>query len=161
MSDSTGDEDLVDVHLVGLPMALYVRTRDHGADLMREFELLQLSDHAVHDVPGRLVSLAAELTEQFGAFTAAADAALFDAEARGAREIDLVYRVPPSAAEGARRLGALLDEADDYCRAGNELLTLAATPEMVAFRHWFLGEFVAQAAGCPPTPWPDDREGGA
>ncbi|MHB1585183.1 MAG: hypothetical protein ACYCU7_08460 [Acidimicrobiales bacterium] len=159
MSPSTGDEPLVEVRLVGLPMELYLRTRDHGADLMREFELLQLSDHAVHDVPGRLVSLAAELTEQFGAFTASADAELSDAEARGAPQIDLVYRVPPAAAEGAQRLEVLLDEADDYCRAGDELLTLAATPETVAFRHWFLREFVAQAGGRPPTPWPDYREG--
>jgi len=161
MSTSTGDDRLVEVRLLGLPMSLYQRTRDHGADLMREFELLQLSDHAAHDVPGRLVALAAELMDQFGAFTAAADAELADAEARGERRIDLVYRIPPAAGEGARRLEGLLDEADDYCRAGQELLTLAAGPETAAFRHWFLREFVAQIDGRPPTRWSDYREGGA
>ena len=53
----------------------------------------------------------------------------------------------------AAEFDALLDEADDYCRAGETLLTLATPAPALAFRRWFLGEFVRQAAGEPPRPW--------
>ena len=48
----------------------------------------------------------------------------------------------------------MLDEADESCTRGDHLLTLA-TPEELRFRCWFIGEFVAQINGAPPTPWPD------
>lgn len=64
------------------------------------------------------------------------------------------------AAEGAARLESLLDEADEFCRAG-DLLTLAATGEGVAFRRWFLHEFVRQIDGRPPRAWSSVREGAA
>ena len=157
MSGTAGGEGLVEGRLLALPMGLFRQARDHGADLVREFELLRMSNHAFHDVPRRLLALAAELTERFGEFTVGAEAELADAETRGDPEIDVIYRIPPAAAEGATRFEQLLDEADDYCRAGQELLTLAAPPETVVFRHWFLGQFVAQISGGPPTPWPEYR----
>ena len=50
-------------------------------------------------------------------------------------------------------LGAIFDEADDYCRAGEHLLSLATPPEALAFRKWFINEFVAQIGGSAPVPW--------
>ncbi len=50
-----------------------------------------------------------------------------------------------------------MDEADDYCRAGQHLLTLVTPPEALAFRRWYLGEFVRQIAGEQPRPWTDWR----
>ena len=49
----------------------------------------------------------------------------------------------------------MLDEADEYCRRGDHLLTLATPPEELRFRRWFISEFVDQVNGAPPTPWPD------
>ncbi|MEO6712854.1 MAG: GAF domain-containing SpoIIE family protein phosphatase, partial [Mycobacteriales bacterium] len=74
---------------------------------------------------------------------------------RGEAELDLLYQVPASAADAVRGLAQVLDDADEYCRAGQELLTLAAPADVVAFRHWFLGEFMRQIRGEGPTPWPD------
>ena len=71
---------------------------------------------------------------------------------RGDTDIDLCYVVPPEAADGALRLATLLDEADHFCRSG-ELLTLATLPESLAFRRWYLEEFVRQVAGHPARPW--------
>jgi anti-anti-sigma factor len=51
------------------------------------------------------------------------------------------------------RLRELLDEADEYCRAGEHLVTLAAPPLERAYREWFIGEFIRQAAGGSPQPW--------
>jgi hypothetical protein len=48
----------------------------------------------------------------------------------------------------------MLDEADEFCRQGKHLLTLATPPDLRRYRQWFLGEFVAQIGGRPPTPWP-------
>ena len=50
-------------------------------------------------------------------------------------------------------LDAQLDEADAFCRAGNQLLALATAPEPLAFRRWFLGKFAAQIEGAAPTSW--------
>ena len=71
---------------------------------------------------------------------------------RGDSEIDVRYDVPPEAADGALRLLVLLDEADDFCRAG-DLLTLATLPETLDFRRWYLEEFIRQVAGEPPCSW--------
>jgi hypothetical protein len=49
----------------------------------------------------------------------------------------------------------MLDEADEYCRSGQHLLTLAADDEIVRFRHWYLEQFIAQIAGEQPVAWPD------
>ena len=76
---------------------------------------------------------------------------------RGEIAIDLTYRVPPVAAGAVQALDEMLDEADEYCRRGDHLLTLAAPPESVRFRKWFLGGFTDQFGGAAPTPWPGHR----
>jgi hypothetical protein len=68
-----------------------------------------------------------------------------------------VYRVPLAAGEACVELNAMLDEADEFCREG-DLLTLATPADQVAFRRWFLGEFVEQLGGGAPTPWPGPIE---
>jgi anti-sigma B factor antagonist len=66
---------------------------------------------------------------------------------------DLVYLVPPDAADAAEQLGAVLDEVDEHCRSG-DMLTLVTPPDVSAYQRWFLGEFVRQIRdGVAPTPW--------
>ena len=141
---------LVPVHILGLPLEVYRRSAEHTDELLREFALIR-EDDSDH-VPARLLALIGELNARFAGFTQAQTTALQEALARGDAEIDLHYEVPPEASEGAARLGRLLDEADEFCRAG-DLLTLATLPEGVAFRRWFLGEFVLQVDGHPPRRW--------
>jgi hypothetical protein len=87
--------------------------------------------------------------------TAGADARQREAEQRGESEIDLEYRLPAQIGPAVARIDVLLDEADAYCREGEQLLSLAPSRESVAYRKWFLGEFVRQVAGEPAVPWPD------
>jgi hypothetical protein len=47
----------------------------------------------------------------------------------------------------------MLDDADEYCREGRHLLTLATPPDLLAYRRWYLQQFVDQARGRPATPW--------
>lgn len=141
---------LFPVDILGLPLDVYQRASEHNDELLREFALIR-EDDSDH-VPTRLLALIEELHGRFGAFTEGPTSALQGALVRGDREIDLHYEVPAEAADAAMRLGALLDEADEFCRSG-DLLTLATLPEALGFRRWFLDEFVSQIAGRPPRSW--------
>lgn len=154
MSDAPG---LVNVRILSLPVEVLQRAREHGDGMMREFALIQLSETDHPGVPRRLLDLADELRGRFSGFTSGTDAELAAAEASSASEVDLQYLIPPEASEACVRLGDLLDEADRYCRAGQHLLTLVTPPEELAFRRWYLGEFIRQIAGEQPTPWPGWR----
>jgi hypothetical protein len=47
----------------------------------------------------------------------------------------------------------LLDAADEFCRSG-DLLTLASSPEVVAWRHWWRNQVVRQVReDADPEPW--------
>lgn len=153
----TGD-DLVAVHLHGLPLAVHARSAEHSAELQREFALLlaQAEDEREgHSVPARLLTLIEELTARFSGFTSETAAELDRALASGGDEIDLVYRVPRDLGPAVIRLSELLDDADAYCEAGDHLLTLKTPEELVRYRRWFLDQFVAQAAGAEPVRWAD------
>ena len=142
--------DLVRVSILGMPLAVMQRSSEHSDELLREFALIREegSDH----VPARLLALVEELRARFGSFSEGALQAMQDAVERGDETIVLHYEVPPAVGDAARQLGDLLDEADEFCRAG-DLLTLATQPEGVAFRRWYLGEFQRQIDGQPPRPW--------
>jgi hypothetical protein len=101
------------------------------------------------------VALVAELGNQFGALTSVQDQQLDVAVAAGVAEVDVVYRIPREAAAASQHLGDVLDEADEFCRRGEHLLTLATPDDLLMYRRWDLGEFVAQLAGAPATSWPD------
>lgn len=141
---------MVVIRVLGMPIQVYQRASEHNDELLREFAFLRQdrSDQA----PARLLALVDELGARFGAFAEGPTRALHDAAVRGESEIDLEYRVPSGAREAAIELERLLDETDDFCRSG-DLLTLATPPESVAFRRWFLGQFVSQIDGQPATPW--------
>lgn len=145
-------DGLVEIQLLGIPLALYGEAAEHSDELRRELSLIhQGADE--HSVPIRLQRLVDELGARFGTFTAPSTGALHAALARGDERIDLTYRVPPEVKEASTELAVLLDEADAFCLAGEHLLTLATAPRPLAFRRWFLGEFVAQVDGRSPVPW--------
>ncbi len=161
-ADASGP--IVTVRLLELPVPVFARAQQHGDELMREFALLADRAHPQdgesrpamsRPVPARLLQLVESLGATYGGFTAEQEARLADAVEHGVDVIDEIsYRVPASLAPGAELLSGLLDEADEYCRDGQHLLTLATPPTLVRFRRWFLGEFGRQTAGEAPTPWP-------
>lgn len=148
--------DLVRVSILGMPLAVMQRSSEHSDELLREFALIR--SEGAHHVPARLLALIEELRGRFGSFSEGPRQAMEAALERGDVTIDLHYDVPPTVAAAARQLGGLLDEADEFCRAG-DLLTLATLPEGRAFRHWYLGEFQRQVDGRPPRPWSTVMEG--
>ena len=151
----TAATDLVTIKLVELPIDIHVKGSEHSDELMREFTYIraQSADPEGTTVPAKLLDLVDELTGQFAGFTAGSQAELDAAVTAGAESIDLEYVVPPDVAAACIHLGELLDAADEYCREGEVLLTLATPDELVAYRRWFLEEFVRQASGESPMPW--------
>jgi len=146
-----------------IPLAVQVRSTQHFDELMREFALISMdtdrarpTDGIARRVPERLLALVEELTTSFSAFTAAVTAERDEAVARGDSEIDLTYHLPATAVAACRELEDILTEVDDYCRSGQHLITLATPPESLAYRQWYLGEFVAQIEQRRgPLAWPD------
>jgi hypothetical protein len=146
--------DTVEVRLEGVPVALWAASQEHFQDLLREFSLIAAGAGSnTHPIPARLVELVERLTTEYAGVGDEQEAALAAAAREGAQEIDLVFQVPPGTEDAAVALGRVLDEADDYCRAGEHLLTLATPPECVAYRRWYIAQFVDQIAGAAPVPW--------
>jgi hypothetical protein len=158
-------DDLVTVRILGLPVPIAMASQEHFDELSREFLHLANADEAVrNEVPGRLLALSDELRARFSSFTETNEQLLDDAAARGDERIDLTYEVPAEAAPFAAQLGELLDEADRYCAAGEYLLTLTTPPAQLAYRRWYLAQFVDQAAGGPAVAfdeWVAERKGAA
>ena len=158
---AAGSEELITVHVLGLPTGLQVQAQQQNDELTRELMLVaeQMRQRGnAADLPVRFVEMVSTLSERYAIFTAEQEAQLTAAIAAGQPTIDLTYTLPASAAAAAGALGEILDEADEYCRQGQLLLTLATPPELVAYRRWFLDQFVHQAEGAAPVSWSDYRE---
>ncbi len=137
------------VHLDDVPVAEVLSTRSHYRNLRRELSLLAL-------VHGDKYPIARELaetwTEFFKVFPRAALEAADDAIVGQQQFFDIDTTVHKDAFVVIERLIAQLELADAFCR-GEQLLTLARTPEQRAFQIWYLGEFARQARGEAPTRW--------
>lgn len=145
-----------EVRLLRFPLDVHRRSTEAFEGLRREFQLIALRGPEADDVPERLLRLVDALAVEYQGLNVEADSARDAAAERGDREVsELVYRVPPAVPGACIALSEMVDEADEFCRQGDLLLTLASPPEAVAFRRWYLGEFVAQMNGEPPLPWPD------
>lgn len=149
------------VHTLEFPVPLWEQAQEQTDALRREFALAtadaETGDSSAH-LPVRLIRLLQELDEQYGGVATQQEQQLFEAASAGTQVLaDLAYAVPASIGPAAQALGRILDEADEYCRQGRHLLTPAAPPEVVAFRWWFLRQFIDQTAGQAPVPWPQYR----
>jgi hypothetical protein len=155
-TDEALADDLITVEIVGLPVDVQLEAQQQNDELTRELvlvaeQLRQEGDSAA--LPVRFVELVGTLSTRYSMFTAEQEQQLRTAIESGAERLDMTYRVPRSAATAAAHLGDILDEADDYCRRGKLLLTLATPEKLVTYRRWFLDQFVSQAAGGPPVAW--------
>jgi hypothetical protein len=148
------DGELQTVRLCEVPVELRVRSLQHGEELVREMTLLRMTGDIESRVPERLCELADEVMEQYGPQIAAAREETDRAVAAGLEVIpELVYRLPAGAAAVVERMAQLLDEADEFCRAGEHLLTLETPPDVAEYRRWSFGEVQRQLAGEGPRPW--------
>lgn len=151
---------LLEVRLLRFPLGLWQQAQEHVDELLREFALIAQEEEGHTSVPRRLLKLVAELSATYAGLSSRTERERDDAIARGDAEIDLVYLTPREASDAVRHLGDMLEEADEYCRRGSHLLTLQTPPDQLAFRRWFLAEFVHQLGGAAPVSWPEHAAAG-
>jgi anti-anti-sigma factor len=145
-------EELFPVVLRGVPVDIHRRAETHGATLRRELALLHTADQQ-GDAPARLLWLSHDLSRRYDRFSTAQRGVVDDAAVATQGFVDLHYRMPAHAADAVEELATALEEMDAYCRSG-DLVTLAATDELLAYQRWFLGQFVEQLRdGRSPTSW--------
>lgn len=152
------DDDLLVVRLLEMPLVLRERSRQHGADLLREMTLIRTgrAGQTAHGgVPDRLLELADELDTFYGPYIASSSQEMDAALDRGEGSFaEVVYRLPAQSAQFVQHIADLLAEVEHYCRAEEYLLTLAPPPDIAAYRQWSIGEVLRQAGGEQPEPWP-------
>ncbi len=146
--------DQVSIDLIDVPVHLLVHYRTRFRDLRREMTLIALDAYEPSTVAGRLTAAAVEL-EVYRNTGTVAGKQVEEAINAGLDRITLHYDMPREAIPGIAGFIRLLREADEFCRS-RQLLTLASGPQERALQDWYLGEFVAQAAGAAPTPWPGE-----
>jgi anti-sigma regulatory factor (Ser/Thr protein kinase) len=151
VADAGLPDNPVRVRLRDLPVPLYNRFRRRYYELGRELRLLSLTHGETYPIAKELADVFLE-AEQVHRLTRGLDE-LDAGLASGAERIDVDLLVPRTAPAVLGRLLETLQRADVFCRE-QRLLVLAATPEEAALQRWFFGEFVRQAAGDEPRPWP-------
>jgi hypothetical protein len=154
---TTPTRDRVRVHILDVPLALFVGFQHHFRELRREVRLLALAHETDYPLAKSLSDLFGSLDRQLrdGIGVEQIEAAL----AQGLEATDLVVHMPRATAGTLVRFVELLDLADEFCRQ-ERLLSLARSPEQRRFQAWFLTEFVRQAAGEPPVSWLEARSNG-
>jgi hypothetical protein len=149
-----GTAELVTVRLLGLPLRVHARAQQQAESMQREFQLIvEQAREDAGSVPGRLLELSTVLSARYEGFSEEQEERIEAATAANELQLpELVFQLPAHAGEAAQQLAKILDEADEFCREG-QLLTLAATPDVVAYRRWYLDNFISQCAGGSPIGW--------
>jgi hypothetical protein len=143
------------VRLLGVPVDLYLEASRHSAEIVREFALISMGERsgANERVPDRLLDLVAELRRRHRRSTDAIRSQFEEASLAGEATVDIELPSDEVVAEITERLTDLLDAADEFCRTG-DLLTLASSPEVVAWRHWWRDQVLSQIReGADPMAW--------
>jgi anti-anti-sigma factor len=155
-------EDLVQVRVTRVPVETWKRSSAHQDAIKREFDIM-MADLPTGSLPHQLAELIERFQQRLGGYSDPTWEDMYAAAQRGDQEVTLVFAVPHEASAAAVELEDMLEKVDAFCREGEDLLSLATPPELVAFRRWFLGEFVRQIdQGLPPMSWDQwQREEGA
>lgn len=142
-------EGMLALHLLGLPVATTMGLQRHHEELRREARLLSFAHDEDYPLAGELTDIFIRLERVLPlALTDAVDAAA----ASGQEILDLDVEVSGEAAPVFEEFLALMDRADDFCRA-ERLLSLARSPHQKRFQRWILGELIGQSSGQAPVRW--------
>ena len=154
---TVGGSDIIAIHLLGVPLKILQRVREHHGELMREIAYVTLDPVAVQALPSRLRELIlrtglSDSRPYGGAVTSDSDR---DRSGAGRPHCaDLNCTITRAEALRASAFWADLDEVDQYGRNDGLLLIIGNGELERAFMAWYFGEFVRQASGAAPAEWP-------
>jgi anti-sigma regulatory factor (Ser/Thr protein kinase) len=144
------------VRFVGVPVAGYLELQAHNDALFRELELISIElegDNAA-EVAAPLADLVDQLYRRFRGQRDSYRDHVAVAKAAGRPTVELATTATAAAVAAAHGYLALLEQADDLCRAG-VLLTPEPSPAVQALRRWFVDQMAAQVLhNATPTPPP-------
>jgi hypothetical protein len=142
------------VRFPGVPVDGYLELQAHNDALFRELELISIElegDHAAQ-VAAPLADLVDQLYRRFRGQRDSYRDVVAAAQAAGEPTVELATTASPGAVAGARSYLALLEQADELCRA-DVLLTPEPPPLVKGLRSWFVDQMAAQVLhGATPTP---------
>jgi hypothetical protein len=145
----------LEVRILGMPVAAYERASQYDDELLRELAFVVSGEPEPGCAPPAvLAALTEELGDGFPPYTEAPRADVQAAVVRGEGTVDITVGVSTDARGRAASFVQSMAAADDQCRCGG-LLTLAAPPDVVELREWYLRQIVDQIDGRAPTPWAD------
>lgn len=145
------------VSLGDVPTALLMAAKAHVDNLVREFTLVARGAESgmSGEVPPHLASLIPTVVTRFAEARQEIKRQAIAAANQGHSHVRLELSLPVDAADAGEDYLRALDEADAYCHAAR-LLTLETPPQHRVFRHWYVGQLVAQlraiGSGSPPPP---------
>lgn len=142
------------VHLLGVPIDVYLRGQEHLESMLHELRVIATSDpdgFATIEEATAMPLRAAMDTFRGARETGRAEA--LAAASAGQTVIDFVWTLSPEAATAAEVWGAGVAELDRLAQEGT-LLTPAADPEVAALRRWLATEIAGQLrTGTSPLPF--------
>ncbi len=145
------------ISLGDVPTPLLLAAKAHVDNLVREFTLVARGAESgmSSEVPPHLASLIQTVVSRFAEARQEIKRQAISAANQGRPHVHLQLTLRAEAAEAGEEYLRALDEADAYCHAAR-LLTLETPPQHRVFRHWYVGQLVAQlraaATGSPPPP---------
>jgi hypothetical protein len=150
---------VVNIRLLGVPLDVRRRVMEHTEEVLREVQLLAAhdTDPTGREVIMRLARLRRDWPAGYRQLSVEVRRRLDGATEAGLPIVDVTYFADREIVDVMVSMEALFDELEELCRTGS-LLTLAAAPECVAYRHWILGQYIDQLAGRAPVAWPEWAE---
>jgi serine phosphatase RsbU (regulator of sigma subunit) len=146
------------VWLGEVPTSLLLSAKAHVDNLVREFTLAArgAESNVSGQLPPHLATLIETVVNRFSEARQSIKRQALAAANMGLPHVRLELNLPASAADAGEDYLRALDEADSYCHAAR-LLTIESSPQHRLFRHWYVGELVAQLRAAKaglPAPGP-------
>ena len=145
------------VRLDGVPVALFLAAEQHQNDLLREIALMAVAGHETSHRYADLLAAADRYAHRPAAVRRRVAESVTVGLRAGWGSVTVDVEADEAAAEAALAWEDLLRRFDQMSR-DDQLLTLPADAELVAFRHWYVHELVEQVrTGRAPVSWGEAR----
>lgn len=151
-SDSTAVDAVV--HLLGVPVDVYLRSQEHLESTLHELQVMAASDPgAFRTVEATTLIPLREAMEVFGSVRTRGRAEAEAAASGGRTFLDFAWSLPPEAAAAAQVYAEGVAELDRLAERG-VLLTPPADRDVARFRRWLSDEIAFQLGrDASPTPF--------
>ena len=148
-------EQVVQVWLCGVPRQVVQHYRKRWLELVREMQLVALAEPSPQQRMAQRFCNAAQAVQSDLYVIEGSASESAPAVGDAGAVVDAVFDVRPSTRPAYVEIRDLARELEREW-AGIRLLFVHPGEQAVQLREWWLGEFIAQIDGAPPTRWPGE-----